>query len=193
MARKKTKPQLRLACFSDETGQDTAGRFFLVATCIVDLDKVDSYNNILTEVESATNKKSIKWGKCSNKIRTDFIEGLNESSFPLKSLFYSDFKDTKQYAQLISLVIAKTILQKTDDKEYVVKIYFDKITRRTELVVKQELKKLKIKFRSVRGVRDESVALIRLVDSIAGFMRDSIEDRQYSKHLRFFTNKVIKI
>jgi len=35
----------------------------------------------------------------------------------------------------------------------------------------------------VRGIRDESDALIRLADSIAGFVRDAIEGKAYAQPL----------
>lgn len=187
-------PQLRLACFADETGQDTLGKFFLVATCIVDLDKMLDLIALLEEIENKSKKHARKWGNAGNQARTEFIQNINKSSFPKNSLFYSDFKDTKQYAELISLVIAKTVLNKVGDrKDYVVKIYFDRITKKTESKIKNELKKLKIKFRSVRGLKDESNSLIRLADSIAGFIRDFNERKAYAQKLDFFAKKIQKI
>lgn len=185
--------KLRLTCFADETGQDTKGRFFLVATCIIESDKENTIETLLGNIEIQSNKKFRKWNDSSNLIRTNFISVLQASTFPMSSLYYSSFSDSKQYAELMSLVIAKTVLHKAKDKKYRVKIFFDRINKKTESKIKIELKKLNIKYSKIRGMKDESLALIRLTDSIAGFMRDYLEGKKYTAGLREFAEKIIKI
>ena len=56
------------------------------------------------------------------------------------------------------------------------------------------LRKLKIRVKKVRGVKDESSPLIRLADAIAGFLRDYIEGQKYAKEFyqKALERKVIK-
>lgn len=45
------------------------------------------------------------------------------------------------------------------------------------------LRNLRIKTRKVRGIRDEADEFIRLADSIAGFVRDSLDGVEWAKAL----------
>ena len=51
------KSKVKLVCFSDETGQDTKGKFFLVATCVIEANIEEKLENILDEIELKSNKK----------------------------------------------------------------------------------------------------------------------------------------
>ena len=59
--------------------------------------------------------------------------------------------------------------------------------------VRKELKKLKINYRKIRGMKDEQDPILRLADSIAGFLRDSLENQSYAKSIldKFRRAKVI--
>jgi hypothetical protein len=48
-------------------------------------------------------------------------------------------------------------------------------------VVREELKKLKIKYRKIRGMKDERNIFLRLSDAIAGFLRDVYEGEKYTR------------
>jgi hypothetical protein len=45
------------------------------------------------------------------------------------------------------------------------------------------LKSLKIKYDTIRGMKDEQSAFLRLADCMAGFMRDYIEKKPYADDL----------
>lgn len=49
--------------------------------------------------------------------------------------------------------------------------------------VKKELKKLNIHYKNVRGMKDEQNVFLRLADTFAGFLRDCIENKEYTKQL----------
>lgn len=46
------------------------------------------------------------------------------------------------------------------------------------------MKKLKIRYKTIRGMKDEQSVFLRLADSMAGFVRDYIEQKPYAK--KFF-------
>jgi len=56
------------------------------------------------------------------------------------------------------------------------------------------LRKLNIKVRKVRGIKDQNEILIRLADSMVGFIRDHLEKEKYTLPLysRAIRNKVLQ-
>jgi len=59
--------------------------------------------------------------------------------------------------------------------------------------VRKELKKLKIHYRKIRGMKDEQSVFLRLADGIAGFLRDCFEKQPYIKMLlkKFKEGKIL--
>lgn len=108
------------------------------------------------------------------------------------SIYYSIYKDTKAYIPLISLTIAKTVLSK-NITNYSVNILIDGLKDKEMEKVRKELKKLKIIYNRIRGLKDEQDIILRLADSIAGFLRDCAEKQKYTKPIlkKFGEAKVI--
>lgn len=63
---------------------------------------------------------------------------------------------------------------------YEVTILIDGLNDKEREVVTKELKGLKIKYRKVRGIKDEQNVFIRLADTMAGFLRDMTEKQAYT-------------
>lgn len=184
----------KLVCFADETGQDTKGRFFLVVTCTIDASKVQTYEDLLQIAETKSGKKCRKWTNCSNTIRIKFINYLISSGFPLSTIAYSIYSNSLEYTHLISYTLAKAILRKViNTSKYSVKIFFDRVNKKVENGIKIELKKLKVRYKKIRGLKDESSALIRMTDSLAGFLRDSNENQIYTKKYLYFTKRILRL
>lgn len=151
----------RFYCYVDETGQDTEGDIFVVTVIIPgNRDEVLEY---LEKVEVQSGKEKFKWGKADPKKRFNYIETiLNQRKYPLKT-YYSFYKNTKEYKTLTNhkFIISVDALGEKDRRYY-----------------GSELHKMGIPSRQVKGVRrDESNALIRLADSVCGFIRDVIEEK----------------
>ncbi|MDO8610513.1 MAG: DUF3800 domain-containing protein [bacterium] len=179
----------RLVCFSDETGQDSKGKFFLVSACVINAKNEKNFEDLLADIEIKSNKKFRKWKDSSNIIRKVFLDSFFTSKFPVSSLFYAKYNNSLEYIHLIALTIAQAILKKSGDN-YTVKIFFDRINKKSEQKIKNELKKLKIKFKKVRGMKDESFALIRLTDTMCGLIRDYLEDKHYTIRYKKYIEKI---
>lgn len=108
------------------------------------------------------------------------------------AIFYSTYQDTKAYIPLTSLTIAKTILSQ-DIPNYTVNILIDGLKVKEMEEVRKELKKLKISYNRIRGLKDEQDVILRLADSIAGFLRDATEKQEYTKPIfkKFREAKII--
>jgi len=95
---------------------------------------------------------------------------------------YSAYPDSKQYTPLLALTIAKSInFQKTDN--YSATIIIDGLKGLETEYIRRQLKNLNIHYKKIRGMKDEQDALLRLADSMAGFIRDYTEGQKYAREL----------
>ncbi len=170
----------KLYCYVDETGQDTKGKLFLVSVVVVD-SKRDELRNKLKHIENLS-KKNKKWAKANYNQKIKYLELVaNDKSFA-NSIFYSKYSDTCAYVDLTILTTAKVILNKADSL-YRATIFIDGLKRTERNIFAAGLRRLKIKVQKVRGIRDQSDEFIRLADSIAGFVRDSLEHNKVMRSL----------
>lgn len=90
---------------------------------------------------------------------------------------YSEYEDTKAYVDLTILSVAKAIHAKVDKtkKVYEANIFVDGMKRSEQRRFAAGVRKLGVKLRKARGLKDESDEFIRLADAIAGFTRDALE------------------
>lgn len=183
---------IKLYCYVDETGQDTLGELFLVAVVLKEKDGLTELEKRLEEIERTTGKRQIKWRRIARRVRERYLEELVQIKELKNSIFYSVYHDSKEYSRLTSLTIAKAVLAK-EVGNYTVTVIIDGLNARERDTVREELKKLKIKYRKIRGMKDEQNAFLRLADSMAGFLREVLEDKTYTKRFirRFKTNGII--
>lgn len=182
----------KLYCYVDETGQDTKGSFFLVTVVLEEQENIEDLQKKLEVIEKSTNKNLLKWTKTPFKVREQYLLHLAEIKELKGAIFYSTYRDTKEYIPLISLTVAKSILSKEEDN-YTATIIIDGLKGKEMDEVRKELKKLKINYRKIRGMKDEQDAILRLADSIAGFLRDYVEEQHYTQEImrKFREAKVI--
>lgn len=167
-------------CFVDETGQDTGGKFFLVAVVIKESEKIEILEKQLLSLEKTSGKRIAKWRRTDLKAKKLYLEGLLNLKELFGAISYSSYENSKNYIPLVSLAIAKTLLQRTPE-DRIVKIIIDGLNDKERDAVRSELKKLKIHYEKIRGMRDESSVFLRLSDAIAGFLREVWEKIPYTK------------
>lgn len=169
----------KLYCYVDETGQDTKGELFLVAVVLKDINGLEVIEKALEEIEIRTGKKQSKWKKISRKIKKKYLEELIQVKELKNAIFYATYQASKEYSKLTSFTIAKAVLAK-GNINYTVTVIIDGLNDKERDVVREELKKLKIKYRKIRGMRDEQSILLRLSDAMAGFLREVYEGEEYA-------------
>src|SRR4030043_82850 len=166
----------KIYCYADETGQDTKGKFFLVSVIVTEKDR-DDLRNKLRKAEQVSGKKNRKWSKATRAQRKKYMEFIiNDRDF-INKLFYARYFDTKEYIDLTILATAKAILNKTNNN-YEAIVFVDGLKKTERHCFAAGLRKLKVKIKKVRGLRDQSDEFIRLADALAGFIRDAIEKDQ---------------
>lgn len=171
----------KLYCYVDESGQDTKGKIFLVFVIILDKER-EEIKKKLEEIEEKSGKRTRKWYKTNNERRLNYIEKIIISDFLKGKIFYSKYENTKAYIDLAVLTVAKAILKNAKDS-YKATILVDGLKKTERHYFTYGLKKLKIKVRKVRGIKDENDPFIRLADAICGFIRDSLGENLKFKDL----------
>lgn len=121
----------KIYCYVDETGQDTAGKLFLVSV-IIQCSDLDEADQKLKDIEKQSDKKKRKWKISSPKQRISYIQQTIESNLFQNSIFFAKYEDTKAYVPLTILTTANAILAKVKkEKEYKANVWVDGL-RKTE-------------------------------------------------------------
>lgn len=175
------KPKQKIYCYVDETGQDTKGRLFLVSVIVGDKER-DELRKVVEQIEEKTGKRLMKWQKTSHNIRVAYLERLMQENILKGKVCFSVYKQTQAYVDLTILTVAKSILRKAKN-DYKASVFVDGLDKTEIRKFTAGLRKLHIHTRKVRGLRDESDALIRLADAFCGFLRDYMEGKEYTKEL----------
>ena len=169
----------RLYCYVDESGQDTKGSFFLVALVLTDHDNREALEQQLFEVEEMSLKRKLKWRRASFERRLAYLTGILQLGLPRDSLFYGVYQGTTEYVALITDTVAKAFGMRASG-DYRATVVIDGLNDRELRRVTRGLRELRVRYRNVRGLRDESSPFLRLADALAGFLRDYEEGQPYT-------------
>ena len=172
----------KLYCYVDETGQDTKGRFFLVAI-VVTGDEREELIKELEKIETESLKRISKWKKASPQRRATYIEKILDSHLFEDKISYAAFTSGKDYQEMTIIATSKAIISVAPLKNYEASVYIDALGGDERMEVATALRERHIKVNKVRGITDQSNALIRLADAIAGFVRDCLEGDENMKPL----------
>lgn len=182
MRKHKQMDKLKLYCYVDETGQDTKGEFFLVSVVALEGELREDTEASLERIETRTKKYTRKWGGTKHDIRIDYLRDILQVKQLRGSIFYATYREQTNYIPLIAQTIIKVILLKAEGN-YQATILIDGINEAEQKRVKRLLKESHIRYKKVRGPKDESTALLRLADVMAGFLRDYHEGGDYANRL----------
>lgn len=165
----------RFYCYVDETGQDTKGNIFIVSV-IITAKSQEEIAVFIREIEASSGKSQFKWGRAVLKQRLEFIDQIFSQSKNKLAVYYSVYKDTTEFKNSTVLTIAKSINAREDYKKHTFNIYVDGLSKKDERYYGSQLHHLGIHTKKVKGVKkDENNPMIRLADSICGFVRDVME------------------
>jgi hypothetical protein len=171
----------KLYCYVDESGQDTKGRLFLVSIVILERTR-EKLKEKLEAIEKKSKKGTRKWFHTNKERRKLYIKLIIDSGLFKNSIFYSKYNDSKAYTDLTILTTAKAVLQKAREP-YTATVLVDGLGKKERHRFAAGLRRLRIKIRKVRGVRDQKDAFIRLADAIAGFICDCTEEDMSMKKM----------
>jgi len=172
----------KLYCYVDETGQDTKGRFFLVAIVITGEEREELIKE-LEKIEAESLKGISKWKKTSPQRRITYIERILDNRLFADKISYAAFTSGQDYQEMTIVATSKAIISAAPLNNYEASVYVDGLSRTDRFVVGAGLRHRHVRVKRVRGITDESNALIRLADAVAGFVRDCIEGDENMKPL----------
>ncbi len=181
-----------ISTFTDESGQDTKGRLFVVSTVILLAGKSQNIETRLLEIEKES-KKIKKWTDVANKRRISYTKLLlKKKIFSDVTIYFSVYKNKLDYEALIGSHIAKAILDYVEGERYLAKIFIDRMNKSSIVKIKKEIKLLHVRYRKIRQINDKSSSLIRLADSICGLVRD-LSNKNLDQSYKTIANKIKEI
>ena len=169
-------------CYVDETGQDTECKLFIVSVVIAQKDRAE-ISELLEKIEKDTGKGKTKWVRTRKEFKVAYLERVLTSKVFRHKIFYSLSEDTKAYKEITLITIASAITAVKDSSDYKASIFIDGLQKSEIFKVGSGLRKIGVHTEKVRGVRDESNAIVRLADAIAGLIREQTEKIEYAKKL----------
>ena len=178
----------KLYCYVDETGQDTKGRFFLVAIVITGEEREELIKE-LEKIEAESLKGINKWKKTSPQRRITYVERILESHLFVNKISYAAFSSGQDYQEMTIVATSKAIISAAPLNNYEASVYIDALGGEERMKVATGLRQRHIKIKKVRGISDQSNAIIRLADAVAGFVRDCLEG---DKELRNIYEKALE-
>lgn len=170
MSKPSKKP--KLFCYVDETGQDTYGKFFIVSV-VVTGDVRESLVARLERIEHTSGKGKSKWTAARPSERLAYMTAVLSDPLFKQTLHFAFYENTKKYMAMTVLATAGAILAIRN--RIGVSIYVDGLPKSRVQWFATELRHFNIRASKVVGIRrEESDALIRLADALAGFVRQAL-------------------
>jgi hypothetical protein len=157
----------RYYCYIDESGQHTMGKIFVVSI-VVPFDR-EKLEKTLLNIEKVTRKNKVKWIKTQKDRKLLYLGQVFKLINLRGNIYFSMFENSKEYKALTVLSLVKAV----KDKKYIDKkatILIDGLNKHEVMWFSKEIRKQGLKTDKVRGLKDENSAIIRLADSICGFV-----------------------
>lgn len=162
----------KINVYADETGQDTQGRFFLVAVVIVPTDAVQHFEHCELVSEKGSGRSARKWRSSNKKSRTAYLGCLLKQDLRGLRVRIQSYRNRTDYTAMTAETIGhsiQSIIAESGPSKATVMI--DGMNDAEIEGVRRMLKAASIRYRKIRGPRDEGSAMIRLADSLVGMAR----------------------
>lgn len=169
----------RLYAYVDESGQETAGRLFVVSVLVSGPER-ETLLTQLEAIEAQSGKGRVKWHKARFSARQAYMLAVGQLILLAHSLFVARFTHSREYTHLTAAATAEAVRQKAPPP-YKLTVFVDGLRKHETAGFRQALRALQVQAHKVRGVRrDENDALIRLVDALCGMVRDADEGQVWA-------------
>jgi hypothetical protein len=162
----------KINVYADETGQDTQGGFFLVAVVIVPADAVQHFEHCELVSEKESGRSARKWRSSNKKSRTAYLGCLLKQDLRGLRVRIRSYRNRKDYTTMTAETIAAAIQSLiAENGPRKATIMIDGMNDAEIERVRRTLKASSIRYRKIRGPRDEGSPMIRVADSLAGMAR----------------------
>jgi hypothetical protein len=174
---------LKLYCYVDETGQDTKGRLFIVAVAVIVGPDRESLRDSLRCAESFSRKGPKKWSKSNLDQKRAYLTPIITNRLLENTLYFRAFEGVTNYHECVLSTIAAAIAAVTVGRPYRATILIDGLGKTERHLIGRGLHNRRVRTEKIRGLRDESDELIRLVDSVAGLTRSHLDRLPWATEL----------
>ncbi|MCG9131542.1 hypothetical protein J5I95_07670 [Candidatus Poribacteria bacterium] len=164
----------RIDLLTDESGQDTRGELFIVASVVVASGNADETRQFYASLEKISGKGKVKWASAKKDKRLTYLHtAIQEAASLNVTFFYSVFRQTTDYDRATVEGIARVVhrLRRSASRVYV---HVDELTQPKCSHYKTRLRRLGCRVRDVRGIKKrQNEPLMRLADALAGALGES--------------------
>jgi hypothetical protein len=176
--------ETELYCYIDETGQDTSAQadripFYAVGVVVTDKNR-HTLELQCEEYEIESKKNKTKWRKTQFSNRLHYLQLIvNDIKFRnlLRVIIFGDVQGNFEQATQKAIGYA---IEWQAPENYKANIYIDALAKDKRAPYRKALHQIGIRTGEIKGIaRDESSALIRLADALAGAIRDSYETEHF--------------
>jgi len=169
----------KLYAYVDESGQDTKGRLFVVATAIIPAEEQERTRQLLERIERSSGKDK-KWTKSKVRQRQAYMEQVLHLPVLHERVFYTHFEHTTNYLPCVLHTISGAVRTTVTGYPYKVTVLIDGLQQSVRHEVARSLRRRQVDVRNVRGINEKNDALMRLADAMAGLTRHAIQERPYA-------------
>ena len=175
-----TRTPQKLYAYVDESGQDTFGEFFVVAT-VLTADNHERVRQSLERLERASGKGLRKWIKATPRQRLAYLTAVLQLPALHGRLFAAHFTNTTTYLPCVLTTITQAVTAGAAGQPSRATVLIDGLQKTVRqdvaAALRGQLQPHSIRVEKVRGLDEESDALMRLADAIVGFVRHALEGR----------------
>lgn len=167
------KQSQKLYCYVDESGQDVGSDLFIVVA-VVTWNDVEGLRLSLIELEKQLKIGNKKWHKLRPSSRTEFMSVFLGRKYSNLKIYFGRFKKPVPYFFPMLEVVQKSLISFPKPIKAIVII--DGLDAISAKKMTNALRTKHLHLKLVKGRRDESEVLIRLVDRFAGCLRQAFLD-----------------
>jgi hypothetical protein len=171
----------RLYAFVDESGQDSGGLEFLVSVLLLRIrhaSELDGLRAHLQELEKSSGRRFRKWSSSGERYKIRYLEALLPLLEALAPIYWRAFGAGTHYDNWTATAVADAWLCCGWNESVTVTV--DGLQERPARDIRRILRAREVRFRDVRGRRDEAEPLLRLSDAVVGFLRDHRKGAPYT-------------
>jgi len=170
----------KLYAFVDESGQDTLGAFFVVAT-VLTAENHERVRQALERLERASGKGRRKWMKATPRQRLAYLTAVLQLPALHGRMFAAHFTETTTYLPCILTTVTAAVTAGAAGQPARATVLIDGLQKglrqNVAAALRAQLHPHQIRLEKVRGLDEQSDALMRLADALAGFVRHALEGR----------------
>ena len=180
----------RYHIFVDETGQHSRGEYFLVCAVAVPTIDLDRVRQEVSALEARIGPSLQKWVHSTIQRKRRYLDEIRGLAEGLAPIHYRNHFGGTDYVAWAGELIADAILARVPEAQ--VTVVVDGYNANECRTVQTALKAKSIRWAKVRGARDESEPMLRLADSLAGYLGDVHRRKPYVEPYRLLWERILR-